>query len=294
MSMVFSNKFNLILLKTFVIRHSPRFWWRYKFRLFKAQHQAREMNIKSLNYILFSPELDTFTYEIENKLEIESGIVEFLGLQSKSNSWAREFSLIKYESETIFQRAIHVSHSKFAPKVGRHFVTFALTRGFMPSLVIESGIKHGLGSHVLSRAIQLNSQINSSQKAKYLGIDIYPKSGHLCRYDQNICRVTGDSISHLKHLIEANEQFQKILFISDSIPGNQIVEELNLVLRLVQSEILFIYNKDWEKDIIIPKGFSLLNQTTVSEKTNHPVCSGRVVRILHIERNQESQGEAQY
>ena len=272
----------IIAIKTFIIRQSPRFWWRGKLRIVRRYKPNNFFGSKTLAYMLFSPELDSFSYEIGNQNSIESEVFKFLGVGNPFLNFIQEFSEIEFFRSTRLARFLHIPHSKFSPKKGRHFITFVVARTFRPTLVVESGIKNGLGSHILSWALDINRKSDSGSNSRYVGIDIYPKSGHLARYNSYTTKEVGDSLTYLRRIIEKGERASKVFFISDSTPGEQINQELELAARLTQTELVFAYNEKWVDKIKIPFRFSVANKATISEDALHPFYPGRTLEFVHL------------
>jgi hypothetical protein len=280
----------LIVLKTVVVRQSPRIWWRYKLNIVANHKQKNSHDLQTLLYVLFSPELDTFSYDIRNRGSIEHEICKLFSSETNSVEFSKEFDKNKFSKKTLLNRIFHLPHSKFAPQRGRHFITFVATRTFKPILVIESGIKHGLGSHVISAALKRNREEDSKLDCKYIGIDTYSKAGHLTRFNSITSKEFGDSLNYLNKRVETREKVSKLFFISDSIPGEQINHELELASQITEAELLFAYNQNWVSSIKTPSGFRLSGVATITEDAVHPFYPGRTlefVRFARIARSRE-------
>jgi predicted O-methyltransferase YrrM len=94
---------------------------------------------------------------------------------------------------------------------GRRLGWYAIARITKPTVIIETGVRHGLGSVLLCSALQRNSQEGSP--GKYFGTDIDPAAGVLLAapFDAYGQILYGDSIKSLQSFD------QKIdLFINDS------------------------------------------------------------------------------
>lgn len=94
---------------------------------------------------------------------------------------------------------------------GRRLGWYAIARIIKPSVIIETGVRHGLGSVLLCSALRRNAQEGSL--GKYFGTDIDPAAGVLLAtpFDAYGKILYGDSIKSLQSFE------QKIdLFINDS------------------------------------------------------------------------------
>lgn len=108
----------------------------------------------------------------------------------------------------------HSEHPEFRDSTfyfARRIGWYALTRITKPSLVVETGVHHGMGGLVLCAALRKN--IEEGSKGQYLGIDINPSSGTMLT----------ESFMKFGHIITNNSliELKKIsskidLFINDS------------------------------------------------------------------------------
>ncbi|HPN38120.1 MAG TPA: class I SAM-dependent methyltransferase [Melioribacteraceae bacterium] len=99
----------------------------------------------------------------------------------------------------------------FTPLYGRRIGWYALTRILKPKVVVETGVEKGLGSCVLTSALEKNA--NEGYPGYYYGTDINPDAGFLLgdKYLNYGKILYGDSITSLKNL---NQNID--LFINDS------------------------------------------------------------------------------
>ena len=275
-------------LKTFLIRQSPRLWWRRKTSIVLSHKPSNPLSLGVFGYILFSPELDTFTYTIRNQSELESEVSKLIPSSQESPKLLNEFNDLRFQGSKVLARIIHLPHAKFSPKLGRHFVAFSVARYFKPNIIIESGIKFGLGSHVLKSANQLNKQSDPELNCKYIGIDIYHGSGHYAKFDSNCLKSIGNSLDFLTEMVAKNEKFPKVFFVSDSVPGEQIQKELFLAAQLTAEQLIFIYNHNWIRYIDVPSGFDLICKKLTNESAIHPFYPGRTSEVLYISKTSKT------
>lgn len=90
---------------------------------------------------------------------------------------------------------------------GRRLGWYALIRSVRPRVVVETGTEKGLGSLVISRALERNGD-----GGKLFTIDIEPTSGLLIgpEHDGTVHHLIGDSLEHISSLHDVD------LFIHDS------------------------------------------------------------------------------
>ena len=108
-------------------------------------------------YVLTDPELDTFSYDVANCAELADGLSSVTGLPAPRIKAFFDELRDDTELRALVRRA---SRGNFVvqrdPPVGRHLAAYALVRARNPALVLEVGVRHGLGSLVLLRALQRN------------------------------------------------------------------------------------------------------------------------------------------
>jgi len=265
-----SNRRKQILLDFF-----PRFILPLKIQLFKKYEIRLKFNLSQIKFIFFSPELDTFSYSVVNAREIEKEIKSFFGKTQLVDNLVAEFGLIRFSKNTLLRRIYHSYHSRIRPKLGRHISNYMALRAYMPDMVIESGVKNGLGGFVLQKGIAVNTSKNGAYTCNYLGIDILENSGHFLERNHYSNLVISNSLVELEKLTNRKSTFKRLMYISDSIPGNQVQLELNAAAQVVDFELLFIYNFGWKECLQTPTGFEQGKQIILEQRTNHAVVQKR-------------------
>jgi len=160
-------------------------------------------------------EMDNFYYELsrDNMLELSSLISVISGIEPhKIDAYFEELT-------TDTELRDHLSQSWASdPEMrdsqvafGRRIGWYALVRALKPTLVIETGVHHGIGACVLANALIRNREEGSP--GRYLGTDIDPQAGLLFtgKYAAEGSIAFGDSIATLSN-IESPIDF----FINDS------------------------------------------------------------------------------
>lgn len=94
-------------------------------------------------------------------------------------------------------------------RLGRRLAWYALVRILRPTYVVETGTDKGLGTLVLTRAVEANDY------GQVVSIDINPKAGAFCRDwpDDRLRLLNGDSVEILRSLKEPEVD----LFVHDSL-----------------------------------------------------------------------------
>jgi hypothetical protein len=226
---------------------------------------------------MLDPELNTFTYSIKNYSEIIFQVKLLQADSGDSNSFVEEFLRIKPHPKTFFSRLAKAHRAKISPELGRHFGTYCLVRTFQPKMVIEAGIKDGVGSLVLSQAQRNNCLSLNVKDFAYLGIDPSKKAGHLNDFGGNSTLTISDSDSFLQSWADQDKKIDRVMFISDSIPGIQIQNDLVNISKIVTRELLFIYNYKWIDSLQTPEGFQLKKKVEIADSSNHAFYQGRTI-----------------
>jgi hypothetical protein len=234
--------------------------------------------------MLFSPELDTFSYSVLNAPEIEKRIGNFLGNNNHKDNLVAEFEKIRFSRSTLLRRIYHSYHSRVQPKLGRHISNYLAMRIYMPDMIIESGVKNGLGGFVLQKGIQVNASKHDAHRSNYLGIDILRNSGHFLERNEYVKLAISNSLYELAMLTDHGTSFKRLMYISDSIPGEQVQLELVAAAKITDSELLFIYNFGWCDSLQTPIGFEEINRVILEQHTNHAIIQNRKSVFMHFRR----------
>lgn len=110
---------------------------------------------------------------------------------------------------------LSIAASGYSPGIqveyGRRFGWYALVRHTKPRCIVETGVSHGVGACVLTKALMMNAV--EGTRGHYIGLDIDPNAGHLLGgcYREHGEIVYGDSIQSLRTLNRTID-----FFINDS------------------------------------------------------------------------------
>jgi hypothetical protein len=210
-----------------------------------------------------------------NAREIEKEIKSFFGRIQLGDNLVTEFDRIRFSKNTLLRRIYHSYHSRIRPNLGRHISNYMAVRAYMPDMVIESGVKNGLGGFVLQKGIEANASKDGACACNYLGIDISKNSGHFLERNQYFNLIISNSLIELEKLTNRKSTFKRLMYISDSIPGKQVQLELNAAAQIADFELLFIYNFGWNECLKTPTGFKEEKQIILEQWTNHAVVQNR-------------------
>jgi hypothetical protein len=132
-----------------------------------------------LRYVVADPELDTFSYELANGDDLAKAVADAAGVATTTVT--ELFTEVRTDdvlADRIRQAARWHPEAKRRPPLGRQLARYAMTRLLRPDLIVECGIKHGLGAVVMLRALERNAG-DGAQRGQLIGIDPDPRAGWL-------------------------------------------------------------------------------------------------------------------
>lgn len=137
------------------LRGFNRFRWLHKCRLFLRDSNGAVGFADILYYILWDPEVHTYSYDIvvdaEYLAEVDVVVGDPRSVSVASAQVALTFDQIAQEIPAITRWRWE---SKRKPSLGRHFTTCLLAAHFMPTDIVEIGTHHGMGALCLHRTLE--------------------------------------------------------------------------------------------------------------------------------------------
>src|SRR3954470_14082932 len=122
-----------------------RFAWHGKLKRLRMYGTAPRSRV-GLRYLALDPELDNFTYDIENRAELARTLADVLRVDvSTVERYISEADADRRLSEPARGRPIvRLRHKRVMPP-GRRLGWYVAARVLKPSLIVETGIHGGLG-----------------------------------------------------------------------------------------------------------------------------------------------------
>jgi predicted O-methyltransferase YrrM len=177
---------------------------------------ARRQPRDAWRYVLHSRELTNFSYELENEDEIASFVASALGVEPGETE--RYLAELRADRGLVGELRTRLAGSTIAdhePRLGKRRAIYCAVRVARPKVVVESGVKDGLGSLVLMRALERNE--SEGFPGKLIAFDIDPAAGWLVDSERNAGRFE-------YHLGDVRETLEPVLathgvdfFINDSL-----------------------------------------------------------------------------
>lgn len=160
-------------------RSASRFRWIRKAGRVREWESFSDRPGPALRFVFGDPDVNTFSYEIENGEDLGESLSQMLGMPIAAGR-DHVVELQSDDSLRDYLRARTKGHfeTKREPPLGRHVISYAITRLIKPTCVVENGVKHGLGSVVILRALERNRS-EGGPHGELISIDPDPFAGWL-------------------------------------------------------------------------------------------------------------------
>lgn len=164
-------------------RRLSRVRWLTKRRILQRYDVSpREQPGVYLRYLLWDPEVESYSYEIANDDELCAFAAAHFGVTAEQ---ARGFLAEARTDPELTVRLSERTRWRFDAKtklpVGNRLLWYVAARATKPELVVETGIYEGLGSLVLLRALERNAA--EGVEGRLVSLDVDPQCGFLVRDD---------------------------------------------------------------------------------------------------------------
>jgi hypothetical protein len=203
------------------LRRFGRFRWFEKARIVRGYGVSfREQPYLVARYVLFDPEVGDFSYELDNEGDLVDFLVRALGSNRTTIAgYLAEIGMDEELRRVLAERVRWRVDMKRRIHFGHRVGWYAVTRALKPRLIVETGIKHGLGSLVLLAALERNAREGSP--GSLISFDTDPFSGWMVaeRMRENWQPVFASTFDALDATLEGREVD---LFICDTPPDYQI------------------------------------------------------------------------
>lgn len=159
------------------LRRLSRLRWLEKTRIVRSYGVSfRDAPLRVARYILFAPDVGDFTYELDNEGELVEFLAGSLGLAPEAISGYLDE--IRAEPALTWELSARVrwrADMKRPVGLGHRVAWYAVARTVKPRVVVETGIKHGLGALVMLVALERNAREGS--EGRLISFDPDPFSG---------------------------------------------------------------------------------------------------------------------
>lgn len=266
------------------LRVINRVRWIAKTRQVRAYGSRRRTRpAELLRYVLWDPEVGDFSYDLANRDEFAMGMAGALGVSpSDVQAWFAEAEAhpeIAVELRRRLRRRLDLHRRpEFGPRLG----WYAAVRAIRPGLVVETGIKHGIGSLLLLVALEVNR--SEGHPGELISIDDDPAAGSLVPAGRfgHWTKITGRSPDDLRPHLDGRAVD---LLIHDTPPIAELeAAEYALALEHGAPGVWLMSGGNGDVfgalDRVARAAGS--HRTLVRELADHPVCEGSAVGIARI------------
>lgn len=159
------------------IRRGGRLRWLTKLDVLRYSGISwRNLERHHLAYLLWDPEVESHTYEVENVDEMVEVLATALGASPEIVAGHIEEAATDPVLTTEWSRRMAWRFdAKRHLLLGNRLLWWGLIRTLRPSVVVECGSYHGVGSLVILRALQRNAE--EGDEGRLISIDVDPSSG---------------------------------------------------------------------------------------------------------------------
>jgi hypothetical protein len=231
-----------------------------KFRLLKS-YRVPTTSLDAIKFCIFSRELDTFTYSIANIDELTRTLSGYF----KTDRTIQENYVS--EIENYSKNLSGVLRFSGGREIGRHMFVYCAIRNIKPDIVIELGVKEGLGTLCIIQALDMNNS------GKVISVDNNPTSGRLIRKLEHI-RLNFYIEDSVKFMSKLNMLSGVVIVISDSSNDiNHIEAEWQNAINTSTGSLYFQHNLGWSN--LVPDKIEKNDYMFFKEQAKHLFYPGR-------------------
>ncbi len=222
------------------LRRLSRLRWFEKARIVRGYGASlRADPLGVAGYVLWDPEVGDFSYELDNEDELVGFLAQMLRVDDETIAgYLAEAHAARELTSDLSARVRRRTDQKRRVGLTHRVAWYAIARATKPALVVETGIKHGLGALVMLVALARNAQ--EGRAGRLISFDPDPFSGwavpeHLRGSWQPVFKTSFDA---LDYVLEGQEVD---LFICDTPPDHDTEAfEMRAALRHAAPGIVLI------------------------------------------------------
>lgn len=131
-------------------------------------------------YVLFDPEIESFSYQLENEVAAISSLAAALGRPvDELSAYAAETRTDPEINQLLTRHLRWRLDVKHRPPLGNRLAWYVIVRAGKPRLIVETGIYLGLGSLTLLRALERNAE--EGHPGELMSFDTIASAGSVVR-----------------------------------------------------------------------------------------------------------------
>lgn len=232
-----------------------------------------------LGFILLDAETDTYSYDLASPAALAEPVADVLGVNQETVSTYIQEMLTDAElRHTVRSRTVWRPQYKWQPPLGRHAIAYSTLRVLRPRQTVELGVRHGLGTLVMLRALERNARDGAS--GNLLSIDCDPTAAGLVRPHPYWRLVVGRT----PEVLSSNLIRHPIGFaISDTTSDPAVTSrEYDFVLNQRADRIALIQNGSWNDVLRLRAAGSGWRFREIEEQSRGHVVAGRLVHFASL------------
>lgn len=262
------------------LRRLNRLRWLQKSRIVRRYGASlRENPLAVARYILWDPELGDFSYDLDNEDELAEFLAKALHCERAAIAgYLAEAHADPALTSELDARVRRRTDVKRPVKLSARILWYAVVRAVKPRLVTETGIRHGLGSLVLLRALERNA--GDGRPGRLISFDMDPLSGWLVPAGMraNWQPVFASTFDALDSTL-AGEEVD--LFVCDTPPEYEIESfEFHCAMRHASPRIVLI-SAGGDRNAALPDLAAECGAVyrLFAERSRHPIFPGAGVGL---------------
>lgn len=236
-------------------------------------------------YVLFDPEVDTYSYDIDNHDELAERVSSVTG---------RPVEEVRgYIGEARGDPELHDSltrdigwrvlfFKRRPPLAGHHLAAYAIVRAMKPAMAVETGILDGLGSRTILLALERNA--GEGHDGHLWSFDVMPGAGTLVprRLGTRWTAVYESTRSGLPELLDER---RLDFFLHDSLPDPEHQRfELEAALAHAQPDAVVMTTHGWSGVLEEMSRSAGLAYADLQERPHDHFYSGRHLAWARVRR----------
>lgn len=153
-------------------------WWT-KYRVARTSRADIGWRARAA-YVLFDPEIESYSYELDNEAEAIAALAVALGRPAQElSAYAAETRTDPELNELLRRHLRWRLDTKRRPPLGNRLAWYVIVRARKPRLIVETGIYLGLGSLALLRALERNAE--EGNPGELISFDTILSAGSMVR-----------------------------------------------------------------------------------------------------------------
>ncbi len=259
------------------IRGLNRFRWLQKLRIVKAAGAS----LKSkgvITHLLWSPEVHTEGYSLVTDGQWSHQMSSFLNVtETNIQEIVKELKTDTALMHSISEVTKFHWESPRYPKIGRYITPYVMIRILQPKQIVELGCHFGLGSVVMLRALERNSE--DGFLGELISIDLNPSNAWL---PKRLNYSNWNFINGFSTQVLAKTEFppKTDFLVLDTAPdANLTRNELKKIQMASAFPLAVVHNGDWNEEVRVAAALTSSDFVELNERSAEAWVQNRKVHL---------------